>query len=281
MKSYDVLQIAQLKDILRSRGLRVSGNKPALIQRIREHRVASLQNEPSSSVEPLPEDDGDDDGDPFSWMGRRVRDVGCIPTHLSRDPLFMSFVAKLNSKYPDRFQFQIPDADAVRNLAIDKPVLLENMFNQEGQQETLKAYQRYTCMFIIFVLFYQPSDSSDTAHGDGPLFTFSNCAAFKMLYKDKTKRYTLGGDNGCTVTSLMMINQEQMVLDGWFLRERNTFESHLKSKIFKDHTSYFHADIEQAKPASQYNPAWKLLLAQHSRSIRADVNSNCVHNAEQ
>ena len=142
MKSYDVLQIAQLKDILRSRGLRVSGNKPALIQRIREHRVASLQNEPSSSVEPLPEDDGDDDGDPFSWMGRRVRDVGCIPTHLSRDPLFMSFVAKLNSKYPDRFQFQIPDADAVRNLAIDKPVLLENMFNQEGQQETLNAYQR-------------------------------------------------------------------------------------------------------------------------------------------
>ena len=102
-----------------------------------------------------------------------------------------------------------------------------------------------------------------------------------MRYKDKTKRYTLRGDNGSTVTSLTMINQEQMVLNGWFLRERNTFESHLKSKIFKDHTSYFHADIEQAKPASQYNPAWKLLLAQHSRSIRADVNSNCVHNAEQ
>ena len=185
MKSYDVLQIAQLKDILRSRGLRVSGNKPALIHRIREHRVASLQNEPSSSVEPLPEDDGDDDGDPFSWMGRRVRDVGCIPTHLSRDPLFMSFVAKLNSKYPDRFQFQIPDADAV----------------------------------------YQPSESGDTALGDGPLFTFSNCAAFMMRYKDKTKRYTLRGDNGCTITSLTMIHQEQMVtlmVNGWFLRERNT-----------------------------------------------------------
>ena len=145
----------------------------------------------------------------------------------------MSFVAKLNSKYPDRFQFQIPDADAVRNLAIDKPVLLENMFNQEGQQETLKAYQRYTCMFIIFVLFYQPSESGDTAHGDGPLFTFSNCAAFMMRYKDKTKRYTLRGDNGSTVTSLTMINQEQMVLNGWFLRERNTFESHLKSKFSK------------------------------------------------
>ena len=89
-------------------------------------------------------------------------------------------------------------------------------------------------MFIIFV--YQPSDSGDNADGDGPLFTFSNCAAFMMRYKDKTKRYTLRGDNGCTITSLTMIHQEQMVtlmVNGWFLRERNTFESHLKSKFSK------------------------------------------------
>ena len=68
LKSYIVLQIAGLKYILRSEGFRVSGKKPALIQRIHDHRVASFRKEPSYSVEPQPEDhdDGDDDGHQFS-----------------------------------------------------------------------------------------------------------------------------------------------------------------------------------------------------------------------
>jgi hypothetical protein len=196
-------------------------------------------------------------------------------------------VEKIQTDYPDLYAFQLPPQGSVVDM--DQPILLQNMFDQLGQQETLKAYRRYLCQFIIFVLFYKrrarqvpdgPDGQLTPDDPDAPLLTFSNCAAFLALYKDRNKRYTLRGDNGSEVASLTMINQLQMVLNGFYMRERNTFQTHLKSKKFKDSSHYFNEHIEMGKPASKHNLSWKQLLGKHGRTTAAEVDSSGVHNAE-
>ena len=276
-------QIPHLKRILREHGLRVSGNKPDLIQRIVQHRSSSLLSAPIDTVD---QDDDhhvrdDDSSSPFAWMGMCRCSCAAIPLHLTKDKLFMSMVAHIQSKHTDMFEFQLPERRLADSIVISKPDLLENMFDKDGQEETLKAYKRYTTIFIIYVLFYMPPDpASEKDDADAPLFTHSNCAAFMRRYKDKSKRYTLRGDNGSTVTSLTMINQEQMVLNGWYVRERESFYTFLHAKSFKDHPSYFHHSIEQGKPASKYNAGWKQVVNLHARCIRTEVESSCVHNSE-
>lgn len=188
----------------------------------------------------------------------------------------MSIVDFIQSKHTNLFSFQLPDC--TDHVKVDKPDLLRNMFSQPGQEETLKAYRRYTSIFIIAVLFYLRDNREDDVHS--PLFTFSKCAAFISKFKKKIKRYTLRGDNGSDVTSLTMINQLQMVLNGWYVRERTAFETELHCKKFNDHSTYFHVDMEKGKPASKYNLLWKQALDYHTRNTKSVVDSSTVHNAE-
>ena len=118
-------QIIRLKSILREQGLRVSGNKPDLIQRIVEHRSSSLLSAPIDTVDQddpdRVRDDDDDSSNPFAWMGTRKCSCTAISLHLTNDKLFMSMVAHIQSKHTDMFEFQLPERRLADSIVISKP----------------------------------------------------------------------------------------------------------------------------------------------------------------
>jgi hypothetical protein len=64
-------------------------------------------------------------------------------------------------------------------------------------------------------------------------------------------------DNGLQGASLTMITQLQMVLNGYYARERNSFQTYSQTKTFKNSAHYFNENIGNGVYSCLEASAWE------------------------
>ena len=286
------LTVPELKDLLRALNSSLGGKKADLIERIRLERLAdaiaeddddeefgdelqaALDNNPSSYRDAdakMQDEDADYDFFNVDWMGAQQREEALLPLHLYLDPLCMSFVEGVQRTY--KLTFQKPDSSLLRNIRVDSEKVQQN----QRQPATQKAYMTFGCLFLVYTCFF----SQEELNIHSPLFTMKNCTDFLQHYVKMPKRQTMRGTAGLKIPSMGMLNKLAMVLNGMFRREREIFETYLKTLTFHDSAKFFVEPIADARPAAcANNQDWRELYKRHSRDIKRSCEFNSLPNSE-
>lgn len=207
----------------------------------------------------------------MEWMGVQQRDQAQLPLHLYLDPLCMCFVQTIQRTYS--LSFRMPQASSLQHIQVDSEKVQQN----KRQSATQKAYMTFGCLFLVYTCFFIQEELNINA----PLFTMKNCTDFLQRYVKMPKRQTMRGTAGLKIPSMGMLNKLAMVLNGMFRREREIFDTYLRTLTFDDRAKFFIDPIENARPAAcANNHDWRELYKKHSRDIKKSCEFNNLPNNE-